>query len=70
MGTLDMIAEEWSKAMLWVYGNDFEAGSWWLIPLIIWRRCSLQQKLLEKQVVFIRIFHRLILRIAQIGPKR
>ena len=54
MGILDMIDEEWRSrpaSMLWVYGKDFEAGFWWLIPLIIWRRCSLQQKLLEKRMV-------------------
>lgn len=63
MGILDMMDEEWSKAipamfsMLWVYGKDFEAGFWWLIFLIIWRRCSLQQKLLEKQIVLLGCFY-------------
>lgn len=44
-------------SMLWVYGKDFEAGFWWLIFLIIWRRCSLQQKLLEKQIVLLGCFY-------------
>lgn len=44
-------------SMLWVYGKDFEAGFWWLIFVIIWRRCSLQQKLFEKQIVLLGCFY-------------